>query len=305
MRHAIVDIGSNTIRLIVFDVEENSIDYKKVLNKKYTVGLITYVHDGELSRKGIKKLIKTLDSVKKIVEELKVETFSPFATASLRNLDNTEEVLSMVKEELDIDIDVLDQVEEAFLGNVGIRSEIDIEEGVSIDIGGASTEVVYFDKEGPKEFLNLNTGSLLLYKDNVSRILPKKKEMRTIKKAVLREINSNNFSNKSDKFIGIGGSIRTTGKIIADLWGGDEKYFSLEDLDKLIELIKDKNTDIIRSIISINPARIHTTVPGIIILRTLMEKLNIREIQVSAKGLREGYLIYKVLEGNNEITFSK
>lgn len=305
MRDAIVDIGSNTIRLIVFDVEENSIDYKKVLNKKYTVGLITYVHDGELSRKGIKKLIKTLDSVKKIVEELKVETFSPFATASLRNLDNTEEVLSIVKEELDIDIDVLDQVEEAFLGNVGIRSEIDIEEGVSIDIGGASTEVVYFDKEGPKEFLNLNTGSLLLYKDNVSRILPKKKEMRTIKKAVLREINSNNFSSKSNKFIGIGGSIRTTGKIIEDLWGGDEKSFSLEDLDKLIELIKDKNTDIIRSIISINPARIHTTVPGIIILRTLMEKLNIKEIQVSAKGLREGYLIYKVLEGNNEITFSK
>lgn len=126
----------------------------------------------------------------------------------------------MVKEELDIDIDVLDQVEEAFLGNVGIRSEIDIEEGVSIDIGGASTEVVYFDKEGPKEFLNLNTGSLLLYKDNVSRILPKKKEMRTIKKAVLREINSNNFSSKSNKFIGIGGSIRTTGKIIEDLWGG-------------------------------------------------------------------------------------
>ena len=162
---------------------------------------------------------------------------------------------------------------------------------MSIDIGGASTEVVYFDKEGPKEFLNLNTGSLLLYKDNVSRILPKKKEMRTIKKAVLREINSNNFSSKSDKFIGIGGSIRTTGKIIEDLWGGDEKSFSLEDLDKLIELIKDKNTDIIRSIISINPARIHTTVPGIIILRTLMEKLNIKEIQVSAKGLREGYLL--------------
>lgn len=305
MRHAIVDIGSNTIRLIVFDVEENSIDYKKVLNKKYTVGLITYVHDGELSRKGIKKLIKTLDSIKDIVKELKVDTFSPFATASLRNLDNTEEVLSMVKVELDIDIDVLDQVEEAFLGNVGIRSEIDIDEGVSIDIGGASTEVVYFDEEGPKEFLNLSTGSLLLYMENVARVLPKKKEMRAIKKAVLREINSYSFSNKCNKFIGIGGSIRTTGKIIEDLWGGDEKSFSLEDLDKLIELIKDKNTDIIRSIISINPARIHTTVPGIIVLKTIMEKLDIREMQVSSKGIREGYLIYKVLEGNNEITFSK
>lgn len=305
MRHAIVDIGSNTIRLIVFDANEETEKLKKVLNKKYTAGLITYVHDGELSGKGIKKLIKTLASIKNIVEELKVDTFSPFATASLRNLDNTEEVLARVKEELDIDIDVLDQVEEAFLGNVGIRSEVEIESGLSIDIGGASTEVVYFDEEGPKEFLNLNIGSLLLYTANVSRILPKKKEMRAIKKTVLREINSFKFSTKTDKLVGIGGSIRTTGKIIEDLWGGDDKSFSLDDLDKLIELIEDKDTDIIRSILSINPARIHTTVPGIIILRTFMKKFKINEIQVSGNGLREGYLIYKVLGGNDEILLSK
>lgn len=305
MRHAIVDIGSNTIRLIVFDVEDGNENFKKVLNKKYTAGLITYVHDGELSGKGIKKLIKTLSSIKNIVEELKVDTFSPFATASLRNLDNTEEVLDKVKKELDIDIDVLDQVEEAFLGNVGIRSEIEIDNGLSIDIGGASTEVVYFDEGGPKEFLNLNIGSLLLYTANVSRILPKKKEIRAIKKTVLREINAFHFSNKTDKLIGIGGSIRTTGKIIEDLWGGDEKSFSLDDLCKLIELIKDKDTDFIKSIISINPARIHTTVPGIIILKTFMEKFNIKRIQVSDFGLREGYLIYKVLGDNDEIILSK
>ena len=129
--------------------------------------------------------------------------------------------------------------------------------------------------------------------------------MRAIKKTVLREINSFKFSTKTDKLVGIGGSIRTTGKIIEDLWGGDDKSFSLDDLDKLMELIEDKDTDIIRSILSINPARIHTTVPGIIILRTFMKKFNINEIQVSGNGLREGYLIYKVLGGNDEIVLSK
>ena len=72
-----------------------------------------------------------------------------------------------------------------------------------------------------------------------------------------------------------------------------------------MELIEDKDTDIIRSILSINPARIHTTVPGIIILRTFMKKFNINEIQVSGNGLREGYLIYKVLGDNDEIILSK
>lgn len=305
MRHAIVDIGSNTIRLIIFDINENKKNFKKVLNKKYTAGLITYVHDGELSGKGIKKLIKTLSSIKNIVIELNVDTFSPFATASLRNLENTEEVLEEVKKDLDIDIDVLEQVEEAFLGNVGIRSEIKVDSGISVDIGGASTEVVYFEEDGPREYINLKTGSLLLFGENVSRILPKKSEIRAIEKSVIRELNSSHFSSKENKLIGIGGTIRTTGKVIADLWNEDEKKFTLKDIYKLLNLIKDRNTETIRSIIRTNPARIHTIVPGIIILKILMEKFGINEIEVSDNGLREGYLIYKVLEGNNEILFSK
>lgn len=305
MRHAIVDIGSNTIRLIIFDINENKNNFKKVLNKKYTAGLITYVHDGELSGKGIKKLIKTLSSIKNIVIELNVDTFSPFATASLRNLENTEEVLEEVKKDLDIDIDVLEQVEEAFLGNVGIRSEIKVDSGISVDIGGASTEVVYFEEDGPREYINLKTGSLLLFGENVSRILPKKSEIRAIEKSVIRELNSSHFSSKENKLIGIGGTIRTTGKVIADLWNEDEKKFTLKDIYKLLNLIKDRNTETIRSIIRTNPARIHTIIPGIIILKILMEKLGIDEIEVSDNGLREGYLIYKVLEGNNEILFSK
>lgn len=305
MRHAIVDIGSNTIRLIIFDINENKNNFKKVLNKKYTAGLITYVHDGELSGKGIKKLIKTLSSIKNIVIELNVDTFSPFATASLRNLENTEEVLEEVKKDLDIDIDVLEQVEEAFLGNVGIRSEIKVDSGISVDIGGASTEVVYFEEDGPREYINLKTGSLLLFGENVSRILPKKSEIRAIEKSVIRELNSSHFSSKENKLIGIGGTIRTTGKVIADLWNEDEKKFTLKDIYKLLNLIKDRNTETIRSIIRTNPARIHTIIPGIIILKILMEKFGIDEIEVSDNGLREGYLIYKVLEGNNEILFSK
>ena len=305
MRHAIVDIGSNTIRLIIFDINENKKNFKKVLNKKYTAGLITYLHDGELSGKGIKKLIKTLSSIKNIVIELNVDTFSPFATASLRNLENTEEVLEEVKKDLDIDIDVLEQVEEAFLGNVGIRSEIKVDSGISVDIGGASTEVVYFEEDGPREYINLKTGSLLLFGENVSRILPKKSEIRAIEKSVIRELNSSHFSSKENRLIGIGGTIRTTGKVIADLWNEDEKKFTLKDIYKLLNLIKDRNTETIRSIIRTNPARIHTIIPGIIILKILMEKFGVDEIEVSDNGLREGYLIYKVLEGNNEILFSK
>lgn len=90
--------------------------------------------------------------------------------------------------------------------------------------------------------------------------MPKKSEIRAIEKSVIRELNSSHFSSKENRLIGIGGTIRTTGKVIADLWNEDEKKFTLKDIYKLLNLIKDRNTETIRSIIRTNPARIHTII---------------------------------------------
>lgn len=299
MRHSIVDIGSNTIRLIVFDVEGGDISSAvKVLNKKYTAGLITYVLDNELTSKGIKKLKKTLASIQSTVKELRSDTFSPFATASLRELSNTEEVLQEVKEELGIDIDVLSQTDEAKIGNIGITSDMDIESGITIDIGGGSTEIVSFKNRKPDEIINLKLGSLLLFREHVSYVMPTKKEIRAMEKNVKRELDIKNYDLKNKNLIGIGGTIRTAGKAMCELWTGDEHHFTLEDVKDLIERIKDKDTETARMIIRANPSRIHTLVPGIIILKVVMKKLKINSIDVSERGLREGYLIYKVLGEN-------
>ncbi len=299
MRHSIVDIGSNTIRLIVFEIENNDINTaKKILNKKYTEGLITHVFDRELSNKGIKKLKKTLSSIQVIVNELNSETFSPFATASLRNLSNGEEVLKEIKDELGIEIDVLSQVDEAKIGNIGILSSMDVDEGMTIDIGGASTEIVSFKDKKPTDIINLELGSLLLFNEHVGYVMPKKKEIHAIEKKVKRNLELKGHDINDKNLIGIGGTIRTAGKVMEDLWTQDNKHFTLKDVEQLIKRIKDKDSETAKAIVRANPSRIHTLIPGIIILKVVMEKLNIDSIDVSERGLREGYLIYKVLGEN-------
>lgn len=296
MNYAIVDIGSNTIRLIIFEIYKNQ--ERNIFDKKYTAGLISYVENGALSTKGIKKLIRTLESIKKIVDLIGNCSFNPFATASLRNLSNRDEVLREVKEKLDIDIDVLSQKEEALMGNVGIFEDFNIDKGLTIDIGGASTEIVSFKKNKASEFLNLQIGSLLLFSQYVSVVIPKKKEIDLIQKKVLKEISSKNFKNTYNTLIGIGGTVRACGKVISELYGKDEKCFSLNELDNLLLNIKNKDKETIRTIIKVNPSRIHTLVPGLIILFTVCKYLHIEDIQVSNKGVREGYLHLRVLEGN-------
>lgn len=125
MKHAIVDIGSNTIRLIIFEVKEK--DINKILNKKYTAGLINYVENEKLSDKGVKKLVDTLKSIKLICDEMEVDTLDAFATASLRNIDNSKEVIDEVKVDCKIDIDLLSQEDEAKIGNIGILHKIDLD----------------------------------------------------------------------------------------------------------------------------------------------------------------------------------
>lgn len=295
MKHAIVDIGSNTIRLIIFEVLNN--DFKKILNKKYTAGLINYVEFKKLSDKGIKKLIETLQSIKLICDEVHVESLNAFATASLRNINNSKEIIRKVKSECKIVIDLLSQEDEAKIGNLGILHNTKVNEGISMDIGGASTEIVSFKKNGPLEIINLEIGSLQLFSKYVSVIIPKKKEFIPITNHIIKEISNKKFKDSYDTLIGIGGTIRATGTIISELWDKDKNEFDTYDLKVLLNNFKHKDLETIRTVIKVNPNRTHTIVPGILILKTVCQHLNIKKIIVSEEGLREGYLIFKVLRG--------
>ena len=83
---AIIDIGSNTIRMSLFNVEGE--EFYELLNKKTTAGLASYVKKGFLSRDGIEKLLRILNGLIKTAKVLGFDEIKIFATASLRNILN-------------------------------------------------------------------------------------------------------------------------------------------------------------------------------------------------------------------------
>ena len=104
--YSVIDIGSNTIRLVVYRVDSEGIT--AILNNKYTAGLAAYIgKDGALSDEGIERLVDVMGKFRDAVELLPGCEVFPFATASLRNVTNREEILRRVKEATGFDIRVL------------------------------------------------------------------------------------------------------------------------------------------------------------------------------------------------------
>ena len=88
--YGVIDIGSNTIRLCIYEAAGGDINL--LFNNKNTAGLAGYVKNGALTQKGIKKACSVLKQYKATVKNLPVEKLFVFATASLRNITNTDEI---------------------------------------------------------------------------------------------------------------------------------------------------------------------------------------------------------------------
>ena len=142
--YGVIDLGSNSIRLVVYDVKSNvskpvaKKDFKSVINEKKIAGLSAYVQDGVFTQDGINRAIEVLEEHLKRARNLDCERICIFATAVLRNCSNSKEAVRAISDAIKLPIDLLSARDEAHLGFVGATCDRTIESGTLIDIGGGS-----------------------------------------------------------------------------------------------------------------------------------------------------------------------
>lgn len=286
--YGIIDIGSNTIRLKIYKLNEEKIE--SVVDKKEFAKLISYRKDNNLTEAGIEVCINVLQSFKKIIELLKVDNYYAFATASLRNITNTLEVLSRIKNETGIDVDIISGEDEALYSYLGATSNINIQNGAMIDIGGGSSEIVFFEDDKLLSRYSIPCGSLNMQdtffnEDNLIDF-----DTKGIKKCVNENLDNQNIQNESLVLIGVGGTIRALLKLKQKETGLNDKEFSYEDVRRWYQLIKHNPTNWLRFVLKIIPERVYTVTSGLVILKTVMKRIGAGKVIVSEYGVREGYL---------------
>lgn len=293
MNFGIIDIGSNTVRLNVYSYESN--DINMIFSKKHVVGLVSYIQDSRLTDKGITKLVNVLHSIKEIISHVTVDKTIAFATASLRKINNTEQVLKKIEEETGFRIKIYDQELEARLGFEGIMWTMPYKDGITVDIGGGSTEIIRFKNREISQIVNYSEGSLSLFNRYVKGIIPTEKEIKNIQNDIKEELYKKELNFESGIIIGIGGTIRAIGDLSKEAFSlGDNRHFTNKNLASLYKSIIKGDEDLVKLMLKIAPDRIHTITPGMVIFKFLCKRFGAEEIVVSSSGLREGVLLENV-----------
>ena len=264
-------------------------------------GLAGYVEDGKLSAEGIECACAGLLTFRGVLQTLNIEHVSVFATASLRNISNTEQALSLIRAATGYSVQVVSGEEEALLGYTGAMRELHLTGGVFLDIGGASTEIDTFDKGEPMSFTSFPVGSLSLYRRCVKKILPGEGSLRRLRREIADAIGADcGAPNVSPLLVGVGGTARAVLRMSQYYYKLSDECHSMtaEQLDGLYRLLCSGKKEASDLILRLEPERIHTIVPGILILRHVFHLFGAEQLVVGKYGVREGYLCQRILKNN-------
>ena len=298
MIYAIMDIGSNTVRLSVY--KEKDGQAVNLFSEKEQVSLKSYVKDGRLSEKGIKRLYSTLSKFKAVVDNFDdIDEVHPFATATVRDVANRSEILSLMKDKLGLEIEILSGEEEAQLAFVGAAVSTDVKEGVLCDIGGGSTEVVLIDQGKVIKSSSLSIGSLSAFNDYVDGLFANKSSRKKIENRLEQLFDdASMYREEFNVLSAVGGSSRAALMIYKEFYGLDDDVRTMvaKEFDTMVkDIIKKSDKKKMHLILDIKPDRIHTILPGMIIMNKICKFFSVETIKVSQTGVREGYVYSKLL----------
>ena len=299
-RYGIVDFGTNVFALKIYDVNNNEIT--KILDMSETSVISYYTQDNRLTPQGIEKLISQLENYSEIMRSKGVTNDYIFATSSLRNLDNRYEVVATVKDRLGIYINVISEEKEAEFGFRAVREmDLTTDNGLLIDLGGGSCEIIYFINKTPITVDNMPFGSNSAYKQYVSGTFPNETERLEIKNRTLNELKKLAIKYSSyDDLFGNGGTVYTIKLMLISLGFIDENesFVPVSKLDELLDNIKDDTEENRQKIIDVAPGRLYTLIPGIIILKTILEYYNVKYLHFCRGQITDGVL-YELLENES------
>jgi exopolyphosphatase/guanosine-5'-triphosphate,3'-diphosphate pyrophosphatase len=310
-RIGLIDIGSNTVRLVLFEYEKET-GLKEIQNIKTPARLARFLdEDNVMSEEGIQSLLTTLQSYKEIAEQYDISDIHPVATAAIRQSVNVEDIIERVKQDIDLDIKVISGKEEAYYGYHAVVHTISYQDGVTIDIGGGSTELTFFEENELVYSISLPFGVVTLKeKFFKGKDHSDKKAIKETKDFVKEQFQSVRWlAKRKVPIIAIGGSARNIARIhqsmtdypIAGVHGYTMKRQALNDVYRVLT---EADEDELDDIDGLSRDRSDIILPSVIVFQTLYDLVKAEEFKFSRKGLREGLAMSLISEDYPE-AFSK
>lgn len=299
-RTAIIDIGSNSARMAIFE-KSSSFAFHLINETKSRVriGEGAYNFGGVLQDAALKRAFSALDEFNHIIQSLKCSKTLCIATSALRDAPNASEFIKQVHHKLGINIKIIEGTKEAYYGAVGSINYLKpIQNAVTIDIGGGSTELAKIENGNIVETISLDIGTVRLKE----LYFDKKCSLETIRLAINKEIENIPSRFYSDEIIGIGGTLRSLSKMIMEKINYPLKTvhgfeYNIENHAPLIESII--NSDVLGlKNLGVRKDRYDTMREGCVIFQSIYQILHATKVITSGAGVREGAYLCDLLRSS-------
>ena len=190
MRMGVLDVGSNTVHLLIVDAHAGAAPVP-AMSQKYELRLAEQLKDdGDLKKSSVKSLIEVLQECNKFIEEHDCDELLAFATSAIRESKNSDAVLEKIKTETGIDLQVLDGEHEAILTFLAVRRWFGWSSGrlLVADIGGGSFEVAIGTDEHPELAMSTPLGAGRLTRDFFTKEVPSADEVKALRKHIKKTL---------------------------------------------------------------------------------------------------------------------
>ena len=300
-RRAIIDIGSNSVRLITYNINEHS-NFEVINEAKETIRLGSYLTENNyLIDDGIEIAINVLKKFKIVCERSEVEEIYVVATEAIRRAINRRDVCNRIEAELALKINILSGKEEARYGYLAVKNSMKEKDAILLDLGGSSMEITLMKKGEFKESISLPLGCIPLTR--MFNNIESDEENIELIKFINNKLDEISWLTKNNKMnvIGIGGIAKHIGRVSKE----DKNYPKelLHDYSMTREEVFKIYSDFLN--LSINErdnfrglskkrAEIFAAPLGAILV--ILRYFNSDKFIISALGLREGIIYEKIIK---------
>jgi exopolyphosphatase/guanosine-5'-triphosphate,3'-diphosphate pyrophosphatase len=304
MRLAVLDVGSNTVHLLVVDAHRGARPLP-ASSHKTELRLAEHLRDdGSIDEAGAGRLVTAFKDALVVAEDQGSEDMMAFATSALREAPNGPEVLGRVREETGVDLEVLTGRDEARLTFLAVRRWFGWSAGrlLVIDIGGGSLEVALGIDEEPDVTESLPLGAGRLTRDHLRGDPPKPDQVKALRKHVRTELarvlRPFGASGPPDHAVATSKTIkqlaRITGAPPSEEGIDVPRSLAHADLDEWVPKLAKMTSSQRAHLPGVSPARAPQLVAGAVVAAATMDLFGLESLAVCPWALREGIILRRL-----------
>ena len=301
-----IDMGSNSFRLVVFKYEPGGwwtlIDEIREATR-VSAGM---GDEGVLKQEPVERALRTAAVFSSFLEASGVERVEAVATSAIRDAVNRDELLTEIHERTGLEVRVISGAEEAWYGYLAIANSTTVTEGFGIDMGGGSVQIMRIEDRRLAEAESLRLGAVRVSEAFLPDEDATPKQMKALRKHVVRQLSEFEWWDASEgrRLVGLGGTVRNLAAAAQkrlELPDVDVQGFALtrDALDELIEELASRPASKRGSVRGIKPDRSDVILGGALVVAAAMDHGGFTEMEVTEAGLREGIFFERLLEGRD------